>query len=387
MLFSNKEGLIINFFKSLESLIIPLISSGVLLGFPYFFMSYPVEDSWYMLYFGAISFLIAIFISVVALYILYPIIHFFFIQDYKKEFFLSRYLIIIILPIFLLVQIIHPISIIKTDIFSLNILINYLFDFIITAIFSIILLIVIYNIFLSLGFEKEYYEDFSSTRKGMSLIPIFISGILTLACIVVLSSLQNLFTHLQIETILQIIFVYILVKIMWIAMEYFTNKYIPFLNDGNKEIPPKFIDITICIIVIVTIFGTVFIVSLFSWQESFNSFTHSPTLQGGITIDMENRYFMNNSPIYASIQMTGPDTGLLVMLKSESDNSNNTTFINLDKKNESVIYKNLDGRLLGGGRYSIIVNTTDMVTGNYVLSCIRQKYGAFKSERFYLSKN
>ncbi len=348
-------------------------------------MSNPVENSWYMFYFGAISFLIAIVIFGVALYVLYPIFFLFFIQCYKKEFFLSKDIIIIILLISLLVQIIHPI--IKTDIFSLNILIDYLLDIIITAIFLIILLIVIHNIFLSLGFEKEFYEGFSSTRKGMSLIPPFFSGVLTLACIVILSSWQNLFTHLQIETILWIIFFYILAKIIWIAMEHFTKKYIPFLNSGNDEIPPIFIDIFIFLIVIATIFGTVFIVSLFSWQESFTFFTSSPTLQGGITIDIENRYIMNNSPIYASIQMTGPDTGLLVMLKSESDNSDNATFIYLDKNNGSVINKNLDGRLLGGGRYSVKVNTTGMVMGNYVLSCTRQKYGAFKSERFYLSNN
>lgn len=347
-------------------------------------MSTPVEDSWYMFYFGIISFLIAIFIVVVGLYVLYPIFYIFFIQGYKKEFFLSRDISIIGMLIALLVQIIHPI--IKTDIFSLNILKYYLFDIIINAIFLIILSIVIYKIFLSLGFEKEYYEGFSSTRKEMSLIPPFVSGVLILACIVILSSWQNLFTHLRIETILWIIFSYILAKIIWIAMERFTKKYIP-LDSRNDEIPPIFIDIVIFIIVIATIFATVFIISSFFWQESFTFLTSSSTLQGGITIDMENRYIINNSPIYASIQMTGPDTGLLVMLKSESDNSDNATFIYLDKNNESMIYKNLDGRLLGGGRYSIIVNTTGMVMGNYVLSCTRQKYEAFKSERFYLSNN
>lgn len=169
-------------------------------------MSNPVEDSWYMFYFGAISFLIMIVIFGVALYVLYPIFFLLF-PSYKNEFFLSRDIIIKLMLICLLVQIIHPI--IKIDIFSLNILKDYLLDIIINAIFLIILLIVIHNIFLRLVFEKEYHDDFSSTRKGISLIPPFVIGVLILVGIVILSSWQNLFTHLRIETILWIIFYYI----------------------------------------------------------------------------------------------------------------------------------------------------------------------------------
>ena len=82
----------------------------------------------------------------------------------------------------------------------------------------------------------------------MSLIYPFVIGVFFLASIVLYSSWQNLFAHLQID-FFGIILFYILWKIMDFAIDRFDKKNV-YLNIKDKEMPPPAIDISIILIVI-----------------------------------------------------------------------------------------------------------------------------------------
>ena len=140
-------------------------------------------------------------------------------------------------------------------------------------------------------------------------------------------------------------------------------------------------------VIIIFVFLIVIFFSFISWQILFNSLTNSSYLQGGISIDLNDKYRINDSPIPALIQVTGSNNGIIVILKSEF-NQNYDSTIQLDKYNESMVNKSLNGRIVGKGRYKIFINTTGMSTGIYDLKCIRQKYSeSYSIGRFSLENN
>jgi len=139
---------------------------------------------------------------------------------------------------------------------------------------------------------------------------------------------------------------------------------------------------------IMLIFLTLVVVSGFSWHLLFASLTSSPQFQGNIVIDMQNKYHMGDSPIHTLIRATGPDTGLSVEFKSESSDRNHDAIIYLDKNNESMSNKSLNGKFIGKGEYSIYINTTGMSVGYYNLRCTRQKYiESYSLKRLYLEND
>ena len=97
---------------------------------------------------------------------------------------------------------------------------------------------------------------------------------------------------------------------------------------------------------------------------------------------------MGDSPIHTLIRATGPDTGLSVEFKSESIDRNYDALIYLDKNNESMSNKSLNGKLIGKGEYSIYINATGMPVGYYNLRCTRQKYiESYSLKRLYLEND
>lgn len=152
-------------------------------------------------------------------------------------------------------------------------------------------------------------------------------------------------------------------------------------NDRNETSFTGFLIIFIVFIVIL-------IFSIFSWHLLLTSLPSSSYFQGSIEIDLQNKYDMNDSPIHTLIRATGPDTGISVEFKSESNNRNYDAIIYLDKNNESMSNKSLNGKLLGKGEYSIYINATGMSIGYYNLRCTQQKYTeSYRLKRFYLEND
>lgn len=159
------------------------------------------------------------------------------------------------------------------------------------------------------------------------------------------------------------------------------NHFHPNTNDDEIAM----IDIFIIVTVVLMIFGTVFLLCLFSWQFSFTSLSNASYFQGNIANDMEKEYLLNDSPINILYQITGPDTGISVEFQSKYNNQNYDAKIYLDKNNQSMTNKSLEGKLLGMGRYSIDLNTSSMPMGIYYLRCTRQKYiKSYRLDQFSL---
>lgn len=114
------------------------------------------------------------------------------------------------------------------------------------------------------------------------------------------------------------------------------------------------------------------------------------TLQGHITIDMENIYYNSDEHIPVLIQVTGPDTALSVKLSSitKDNNLNKRAFIEKLEPypNQKVGHDNsLIGYPLSSGKYIVYINTTNLSTGYYKLEFTRAKNKLSDAKGFYLS--
>jgi hypothetical protein len=166
-------------------------------------------------------------------------------------------------------------------------------------------------------------------------------------------------------------------------LEHWFLKKIDWCYQSNKNESSSTRSLSILFIWLIII-----VVSVFSWHFLFVSLTSSPQFQGNIVIDMQNKYHMGDSPIHTLIRATGPDTGLSVEFKSESSDRNYDALIYLDKNNESMSNKSLNGKLIGKGEYSIYINSTGMPVGYYNLRCTRQKYiESYSLKRLYLEND
>lgn len=115
---------------------------------------------------------------------------------------------------------------------------------------------------------------------------------------------------------------------------------------------------------------------------------HSP-LQGHVIVDMEDVYYKNNVPIPVLIQITGPNTGLLIeLLKEESSNLRpiaSIDYLEPQHNLKTTSNNSLVGNAMGSGKYNVFVNTTNLTPGYYELICIRPKYEEMYGARgFYL---
>lgn len=176
---------------------------------------------------------------------------------------------------------------------------------------------------------------------------------------------------------------YVLIMIIAYFLEHWFLKKIDwyYQNSKNKSHSTVLTSIMLIFLMLVMVSG-------FSWHLLFASLTSSPQFQGNIVMDMQNKYHRGDSPIHTLILATGPDTGLSVEFKSESSDRNYDALIYLDKNNESMSNKSLNGKLIGKGEYSIYINTTGMPVGYYNLRCTRQKYiESYSLKRLYLEND
>ena len=111
-------------------------------------------------------------------------------------------------------------------------------------------------------------------------------------------------------------------------------------------------------------------------------------LHGHVTMDMESVYYKNNTPIPVSIQVTGPNTEILVLLyKKNSSNSSALASILVGMEpdffgqgSDDLFKRKLYsdkvsvGSYLGNGKYCVFINTTNLPTGYYELICIRKYF-------------
>ena len=119
----------------------------------------------------------------------------------------------------------------------------------------------------------------------------------------------------------------------------------------------------------------------------FGVISYTP-LHGHVTMDMESVYYKNNTPIPVSIQVTGPNTGILVYLYKKNS-SNSSAFVSrlggmepdfFGQKSDDLLKRNLYsnnisvGSYLGNGKYCVFINTTNLSTGYYELICIREGF-------------
>ncbi|NOQ29350.1 MAG: hypothetical protein GQ566_04505 [Methanosarcinales archaeon] len=232
--------------------------------------------------------------------------------------------------------------------------------------------------FFYLSDEERY--AFIRSKKALPV------GILSVICFLLYINYE--FSYIDsVQELKEIVIILIIACILCIMIVYFLDRWFFQKNDfyyqSNKNENPPILSISIMFIWLIII-----VVSVFSWHLLFVSLTSSPQFQGNIDSNMQDKYHMSDSPIHTLIRATGPDTGLSVEFKSESSDRNYDAIIYLDKNNESMSNKSLNGKLTVKGEYSIYINITDMSVGHYNLICTRQKYvESYSLKRTYLEND
>ena len=131
----------------------------------------------------------------------------------------------------------------------------------------------------------------------------------------------------------------------------------------------------------------------------FGVLNYTP-FHGHVTIDMESVYYKNNTPIPVSIQVTGPnaDIGVLLYTKNSSNSSALMSILwgmepdFFGQGSEDVLKRKLHsdnvsvGSYLGNGKYCVFINTTNLPIGYYELICIREGFWkeTCEGKSFYL---
>ena len=123
-----------------------------------------------------------------------------------------------------------------------------------------------------------------------------------------------------------------------------------------------------------------------------------PPFQGHVTIYMESVHYKNDTQIPVLIQVTGPNTGVLAIVYKElSGTLSNISYIGpiepifIDPESD-IEERNIEsnnilvGNYLGNGKYSVFINTINLTTGYYELTCLRRGYyeKTCESKSFYL---
>jgi len=123
---------------------------------------------------------------------------------------------------------------------------------------------------------------------------------------------------------------------------------------------------------------------------------HSSPLQGRVTVEMESVPYKsgapNDAPIPVFIQVTGPNTNLLITLFKEDSDHNLSRVDNITLKPECNSYKTVSGgnsflvgNALNYGRYNVFIKTANLCEGYYELRCVRLNYAWTEGVRgFYL---
>ncbi len=120
-----------------------------------------------------------------------------------------------------------------------------------------------------------------------------------------------------------------------------------------------------------------------------------PPLQGHNTIIMENVYYKNDIQIPITIQMTGPKTDLSINLSKEDSDLKLIQVdilqtLNPDHNPDEItssVHSILTGNALNDGGYNIFINTTNLTTGYYELTCSRNTLKSYSANSFYILDN
>ena len=123
-------------------------------------------------------------------------------------------------------------------------------------------------------------------------------------------------------------------------------------------------------------------------------------LHGHVTIDMESVYYKNNTLIPVSIQVTGPNTAIGVLLYTKNS-SNSSALVSIlwfmepdffGQESDDVSKRKLHsnevsvGSYMGNGKYCVFINTTNLPAGYYELICLRKYFWkeTCEGKSFYL---
>lgn len=120
-----------------------------------------------------------------------------------------------------------------------------------------------------------------------------------------------------------------------------------------------------------------------------------PPLQGHNTIIMENVYYKNDIQIPITIQITGPKTDLSINLSKEDSDLkliqvDTLQTLNPDHNPDKItlgVHSILTGNALNDGGYNIFINTTNLTTGYYELTCSRNTLKSYSVNSFYILDN
>ena len=120
-----------------------------------------------------------------------------------------------------------------------------------------------------------------------------------------------------------------------------------------------------------------------------------PPLQGHNSIIMENVYHKNDILIPITIQITGPKTDISINLSKEDCDFKLIQIDTLQTLNPdhnpdkitSSIHSILTGNALNDGGYNIFINTTNLTTGYYELTCSRNTLKSYSVNSFYILDN
>jgi len=143
------------------------------------------------------------------------------------------------------------------------------------------------------------------------------------------------------------------------------------------------------------IFYSLLIVAVFYLPLVQFSSNLYPPLQGQNTIIMENVYHKNDIQIPITIQITGPKTDLSINLsKKNSDfkliQIDTLQTLNPDHNPDKItsgVHSILTGNALNDGGYNIFINTTNLTTGYYELTCSRNTLKSYSVNSFYILDN
>jgi len=117
-----------------------------------------------------------------------------------------------------------------------------------------------------------------------------------------------------------------------------------------------------------------------------------PTI-GHVTVDIGDVCYKNNVPIPVSIQVTGQERELNISIYGEGADHTFVLVDYMELKQYNIFYRNFSkegyivGNALGRGKFTVFINTTNLTTGYYVLTCKHRGDGDLCSKDFYLLNN
>lgn len=271
---------------------------------------------------------------------------------------------------------------------------SFLVNSIIVSFFGIIFLI-FYILIKGLSMELKSYKNVKILENlaseiylitllfsiisvtGMTSIYIFDRIINTLI-------INNIIPNILRPIVFSDIFVYFLIFTIILSIFYFIYK----LNEDFFDYPLKK---AIAISIIIVIFASIVVPFI------------TEKLNGHITINMDNMYNTSDKRIPVSIEITGPNTGLLINLSTINSEYNlnkiDSIKLMIEHNSSRISFgEYLMGNTLEYGKYNIFIDPTNLTEGYYELSAsslyykssgLNIEYKIVKSnvKSFYLFKN